>query len=245
MPVAGVYTGRRHVCFLPALVSLTPLPPIQGKDLTFRLSGAHSGLSPPCWGDSPQGRAGSLTAECVPGSSEGRRTAHKVCRVLEHARAPAHPKLLIRTERAKQVRRMWWETRPGSGRCARSCPMIPVPSREPGPSPPHVGATLHPGSEKGAWRVSWDSNPRPTPFRVAVEQRGDTPEVALAAPTTGPVGWSTGPAWSRGWNTGPSRLRQRQGSCPAPPLSRTGETGRAEALETSTQAPGGPPGGRV
>lgn len=56
VPVAGVYTGSRHVCFLPALVSLTPLPPIQGRDLTFRPSGAYSGLSPLCWGDSPQGR---------------------------------------------------------------------------------------------------------------------------------------------------------------------------------------------
>lgn len=34
VPVAGVYTGSRHVRILPALVSLTPLPPIQGKGRT-------------------------------------------------------------------------------------------------------------------------------------------------------------------------------------------------------------------
>lgn len=90
----------------------------EGKDLTFRPSGARSGPSPP-WGDSPQGRAGSLAAECIPSSSEGRRTLHKVCGVLEHARAPSHPKLLIRTERAKQVRRMRRERRLGSGKSAR------------------------------------------------------------------------------------------------------------------------------
>lgn len=76
-------------------------------------------------------------------------------------------------------------------------------------------------------------------------QRGGIPEAALATPTAGPVGLSTGPAWSQEWNTGPSRLCQRQGSCPAPPPSRTGETGRAEALETSTQGLGGPLGGRA
>lgn len=89
--------------------------------LTFGPS-APTRPSPPCWGDSPQGSAGSLAEECVPSPSKGRCTPHEVCGVLEHARAPAHPELLIRTERAKLVRAMRRERPAGVGKV---CGVLP------------------------------------------------------------------------------------------------------------------------
>ena len=90
-------------------------------DLIFRPS-APTHPRPPCWGDSPQGRVGSLAEECVPSPSKGRCTPHEVCGVLEHARAPTHPELLIRTKRAKLVRAMRRERPAGFGKV---CGILP------------------------------------------------------------------------------------------------------------------------
>lgn len=121
VPAAGVCTGGRRVRLLPALMSLSPLPPIRWGDLTFRPS-APTRPRPPCWGDSPQGRVGSLAEECIPSPSKGRCKPREVCGVLEHARAPTHPELLIRTKRAKLVRAMRRERPAGVGKV---CGVLP------------------------------------------------------------------------------------------------------------------------